>query len=344
MAGSRRPPGGCAIIARPWNRFGAGSCQSPLLPETIVARPHGSKKAASRVSKGGGYGTERHKSFGSPVHRAGGPVPERQDDAARSDPRPHRRDPAPGHGRGRHHGRRRQQGGAPPPDERRALGRHHRLSWATAILSSIVPARSNSSTTCARRCRRSMPRSWSASWTRRRCRSCSSSCASSKTRTSRASCSSTRSTRPTPTVHDVLKLLQPASRMKLLLRQIPTFSGEIITGFVDLALERAFVYKEHAAVRGHPARRRRARSREDRALLHAGDARRSRRRADGAIARGHPAAARQGVRRSRQGTARRPGLPGADRLGDAHQRRAAAAEGAAPRGARRRRAPPSGSA
>src|SRR5262245_63415685 len=48
-------------------------------------------------------------------------------------------------------------------------------------------------------------------------------------------------------IHDVLRLLQPASRSKLLLRQIPTFSGDIITGFVDLALERAFVYKEHAA-------------------------------------------------------------------------------------------------
>ena len=48
------------------------------------------------------------------------------------------------------------------------------------------------------------------------------------------------------TIHDVLTLLQPASRNKLLLRQIPTFSGELITGFVDLALERAFVYKEHA--------------------------------------------------------------------------------------------------
>src|SRR5580704_18145946 len=47
-------------------------------------------------------------------------------------------------------------------------------------------------------------------------------------------------------VHDVLTLLQPASRTKLVLRQIPTFSGEIISGFVDLALERAFVYKEHA--------------------------------------------------------------------------------------------------
>jgi elongation factor G len=47
-------------------------------------------------------------------------------------------------------------------------------------------------------------------------------------------------------VHDVLKLLQGASRTKLILRQIPTFSGDLISGFVDLALERAFVYKEHA--------------------------------------------------------------------------------------------------
>ncbi len=48
-------------------------------------------------------------------------------------------------------------------------------------------------------------------------------------------------------VHDVLTLLQPASRTKLILRQIPTFAGDIISGFVDLALERAFVYREHAA-------------------------------------------------------------------------------------------------
>src|SRR5205823_934111 len=33
------------------------------------------------------------------------------------------------------------------------------------------------------------------------------------------------------TIHDVLTLLQPASRSKLLLRQIPTFNGELITGF-----------------------------------------------------------------------------------------------------------------
>jgi elongation factor G len=43
-----------------------------------------------------------------------------------------------------------------------------------------------------------------------------------------------------------LKLLQPASRVPLLLRQVPTFKNEIITGFIDLALERAYVYREHA--------------------------------------------------------------------------------------------------
>lgn len=47
-------------------------------------------------------------------------------------------------------------------------------------------------------------------------------------------------------VRETLKLLQPASRMPLLLRQIPIWNGELIAGFVDLALERAFVYKEHA--------------------------------------------------------------------------------------------------
>jgi elongation factor G len=47
-------------------------------------------------------------------------------------------------------------------------------------------------------------------------------------------------------VRESLKLLQPASRVPLLLRQIPIWKNEIVTGFVDLALERAFVYREHA--------------------------------------------------------------------------------------------------
>src|SRR5712672_523967 len=48
-------------------------------------------------------------------------------------------------------------------------------------------------------------------------------------------------------VRETLKLLQPASRARLLLRQIPIWKNESITGFVDLALERAFVYREHVA-------------------------------------------------------------------------------------------------
>ena len=48
-------------------------------------------------------------------------------------------------------------------------------------------------------------------------------------------------------VRETLKLLQPASRVPLLLRQIPIWNGDLIAGFVDLALERAHVYKEHAA-------------------------------------------------------------------------------------------------
>ena len=46
-------------------------------------------------------------------------------------------------------------------------------------------------------------------------------------------------------VRETLQLLQPASRVPLVLRQIPIWRNDIITGFVDLALERAFVYKEH---------------------------------------------------------------------------------------------------
>jgi elongation factor G len=48
-------------------------------------------------------------------------------------------------------------------------------------------------------------------------------------------------------IRETLKILQPASRVPLLLRQIPIWQNEIVTGFVDLALERAYVYKEHAA-------------------------------------------------------------------------------------------------
>src|SRR5919206_551799 len=38
-------------------------------------------------------------------------------------------------------------------------------------------------------------------------------------------------------VRDTLKLLQPASRVPLLLRQLPIWNDNFIVGFVDLALE-----------------------------------------------------------------------------------------------------------
>ncbi len=47
-------------------------------------------------------------------------------------------------------------------------------------------------------------------------------------------------------VRDMLDMLQPASRVPLVLRQVPIWENGIATGFVDLALERAFVYREHA--------------------------------------------------------------------------------------------------
>lgn len=47
-------------------------------------------------------------------------------------------------------------------------------------------------------------------------------------------------------VRETIALLQPASRVPLALRQIPIWKNDIIEGFVDLALERAFVYREHA--------------------------------------------------------------------------------------------------
>jgi elongation factor G len=47
-------------------------------------------------------------------------------------------------------------------------------------------------------------------------------------------------------VRDLLALLQEASDKPLLMRQIPVLENGIVTGFIDLALERAFVYREHA--------------------------------------------------------------------------------------------------
>ncbi|MEX0346042.1 MAG: elongation factor G [Rhizobiaceae bacterium] len=47
-------------------------------------------------------------------------------------------------------------------------------------------------------------------------------------------------------VRDTLQLLQPASRNPLLLRQIALRKDGIVIGSIDLALERAYVWREHA--------------------------------------------------------------------------------------------------
>ena len=106
-------------------------------------------------------------------------------------------------------------------------------------------------------------------------------------------------------VRDILPTLQPASSKPLVLRQIPIWENGVASGFVDLALERAFVYRPqaNAEVIEMPADRQGARDRG--ALQDARAARRLRRRADGAAALRRAAAARQGVRRSRQGAAAR---------------------------------------
>lgn len=47
-------------------------------------------------------------------------------------------------------------------------------------------------------------------------------------------------------LRDTLEQLQTVSRRPLLLRQIPIWNNGVAIGFIDLALERAYVYREHA--------------------------------------------------------------------------------------------------
>ncbi|MAZ01813.1 MAG: elongation factor G [Sneathiella sp.] len=50
-------------------------------------------------------------------------------------------------------------------------------------------------------------------------------------------------------VHDLFNSLQAVADRALVLRQVPIFKDDIITGYVDLASERAYVYKEGEASR-----------------------------------------------------------------------------------------------
>ncbi len=49
-----------------------------------------------------------------------------------------------------------------------------------------------------------------------------------------------------PGIGEILTMMQTASRVPLVLRQMPIWEDGVVSGFVDLALERAFVYREHA--------------------------------------------------------------------------------------------------
>lgn len=46
-------------------------------------------------------------------------------------------------------------------------------------------------------------------------------------------------------LHEIIPLLQPASTKPLVLRQIPIWENEKAVGFIDLALERAFIYRRN---------------------------------------------------------------------------------------------------
>ncbi len=47
-------------------------------------------------------------------------------------------------------------------------------------------------------------------------------------------------------MRETLAILQRASSIPLVLRHMPIRQNGTVTGFIDLALERAFVYREHA--------------------------------------------------------------------------------------------------
>ena len=145
-------------------------------------------------------------------------------------------------------------------------------------------------------------------------------------------------------LRETLKMLQPASRVPLLLRQIPIWKNDIVTGFVDLALERAHVYKEHTAsevieLAGEDLEREKtARFTMLETLADHDDELMEQLLDD--IPPPRDKVFDDLAKELRDG----PGLSGADRRRDAHQRRAAADEGAAARGAEYRERRPSGSA
>ena len=285
---------------------------------------------------GGHSGNQQRQSGGAPLHRDRGPVPGRQDHAARSDPRPHRRAAAARHRRSRQHGRRRQPGGARAPDEHRAFGRLHQFSRrhlhvpGLPGLGRVRPGHALGAAAGRRRDR------------------------GLRGRREEDPAAATGAARARRTENPALPVPQQDRQGRQARARDHRAAAAGLARAAGAAANPDLEERHHRGLRrsrararlrlprarreqGRPDRGRERRPQEGGALLDAGEARRPRRQADGAVARGYRAAARQGVRRSRQGAARGRHLPGADRLGHAHQRRAAPDEGLASRGAGRRR-------
>ena len=114
---------------------------------------------------------------------------------------------------------------------------------AISSQSSTAPARSALPPTARGRSRSPISPSSSSIPTRPERRSPRRRCARSTSSAFRISSSSTGSTRRTGASATCLSALQPMSVSPLIARQIPIWDGEKVSGFVDLALERAFKYR-----------------------------------------------------------------------------------------------------
>ncbi len=47
-------------------------------------------------------------------------------------------------------------------------------------------------------------------------------------------------------IQELLEWMTPASGVPIVLRQLPIWENDVVSGFIDLALDRAFIYREHA--------------------------------------------------------------------------------------------------
>ena len=233
--------------------------------------------------------------------------------------------------------------------------RHHKMSvelsvattssWATATPSSIVPARSNSSTTCARRCRRSMRRSWSARLDEKKIPQLQLILRELEELKIPRFLFLNKIDKADKRVRDTLTLLQPASRVPLLLRQIPIWTRRHHHRLRRSRARTRLCLQGARAVRGDRRSKATTLDREKKArftmletLADHDDELMEQLLED--IPPPRDKVFDDLAKELRDGLVC-PVLIG---VGDAHQRRAAADEGAAPRGARRRRRPPSGSA